>query len=220
MFRWRIYWVSQIIAGLLFKILSMISYLTFGLLFFRLSVKNRKVLGVLRGPMIIAPNHKSYADHFFILAALPMSSKLLPVRVMAVDWVFKTQIIGWAAKNLFGAYRLRKRKGLGLSLRKMLCEPLDFLQNGGVVGIYPEGGLRIKPGIHEVKVGAAYLAKESGALILPVAIKGIEYFSWKAFFFGRRRVEVVFGNLFLVDGVKDIKEISEEIRRKIAELYN
>jgi len=214
-----VYWFTQIIAGLLFKILSIISYLTCGLLFFRLKVKNKRVLEICWGPMIVTPLHKSYFDHFFILAFL-LFSKLLPARAIAADWVFKTPIIGWAAKNLFGAYRLPQRKGLGLSLREMLREPLEFLQNGGVVGIYPEGGIRFKPGVHEVKVGAAFLAKESGAPILPVAIKGIDYLSWKAFFFGRRKVVVIFGNPFLVDRTKSLSEISEDIRQKIADLYN
>lgn len=219
MFKRLIYRLTQITAGLLFKVLSAISYSTFGFLFFRLSIKNKKVPNGLRGPMIIAPSHKSYVDSFFILAALPVNSRLLPARTLVVNWVFEMPVLGWAVKNLLGAYRVRKKKSLGLSIREILSEPLEFLQKGGVVGIYPEGGLGLKPGVHEVKTGAAYLAQKSGAPVLPVAIRGIDYFSWKAFFFGRRRVEVVFGNPFLVDGAKDVKEISGEIRRKIAELY-
>lgn len=170
--------------------------------------------------MIITPIHKSYADHFFILAALPVWSKLLPARTMAADWTFEVPVMGWALKNLFGAYRIRNKKSLGLSIREILQEPLATLKNGGVVGIYPEGGIRFKPGVHEVKVGVAFLAKESGAPILPVAIKGIDYLSWKAFFFGRRKVTVIFGNPFLVEKTKDLAEISNAIRQKIADLYN
>lgn len=212
----RIYWLTQIIAGLLFKILSIVSYLTFGLLFFRLEVKNKRVLEICWGPMIITPNHKSYADHFFILAALPVSSKLLPARAMAADWLFEVPVVGWVLKNLFGAYRIKKGQGLAISLR----EPLRVLAKGGAVAIYPEGGILYRPGVHEVKIGAAYLAQKSGAPILPVAIKGIEYLSWKAFFFGWRKVEVIFGNPFLIDRTKDLSEISEDIRLKIKELYD
>lgn len=99
-------------------------------------------------------------------------------------------------------------------------DPLKNLMKGGTVGIYPEGGIRYRPGVHEVKIGAAYLAQKSGAPILPVAIKGIEYLSWKAFFFGRRKIEVIFGNPFLVDRIKDLSEISEDIRLKIKDLYD
>ena len=134
----HIYWLTQVVAGLLFKILSIISYLTLGFLFFRLAVKNKRVLEICWGPMIITPLHKSYADHFFILAALPFSSKLLPARAMAADWVCEVPVMGWVVKNLFGAYRIRNKKSLGLSIREILQEPLESLKRGGVVRIYPE----------------------------------------------------------------------------------
>lgn len=216
MFKRLIYRLTQIMAGRIFKVLVLISYITFGLLFFRIKVKNKEVLRGLRGPMIITPNHKSYADHFFILACLTIFSKLLPVRAMAAGWLFGVPSVGWALKNLFGAYRIKKGHGLAVSLR----EPLKVLAKGGAMAIYPEGGIRFRPGVHEVKIGAAYLAQKSGVPILPVAIKGIEFLSWKAFFFGRRKVEVIFGKPFLVDRTKDLAEISEEIRLKIKELYD
>ena len=216
MFKRCVYRLTQISLGRLFRMLSVISHLTFGILFFRLSVKNKEALDALQGPIIITPNHKSYVDHFFILAALPFGSKLLPVRAMAADWLFDVPVVGWSLKNLLGAYRIKKGRGLPVSLR----EPLKVLAKGGAVAVYPEGEIRFRPGVYEVKIGAAFLAQKSGALVLPVAIKGIEYLSWKAFFFGRRKVEVIFGEPFHIDPAKELTEISNKIRQKIADLYN
>ncbi len=216
MLKWRVYWVTQITLGVLFRFFNIISRCTFGLFLFKLTIVGREHIRNLAGPLIVTPNHKSYADHFFILASLPVRSRLLPARGMAADWLFKIPVIRWVLKHLLGAYPTRRGQGLDISLR----DPLRVLQKGAVVAIYPEGGIRYAHGVHPVKIGAAYLAKKTGSPILPVAIRGIEYLSWKAFFFGRRRVEVVFGEPFVIDQNEDLVEASEKIRKKIEALYN
>lgn len=230
MARWRIYRISQITTALIFKILNIVSRLTLGLLFFRIEAKNKENILNLSGPLIVTPNHKTFIDHFFVLANLPFNSKLLPARGIAIDWLFKIKILGWVLKNLLGAYPTYKGQGLDISLR----DPLKILLRGYVVGIYPEGGIRFRPGVHPVKIGAAYLAVKSKAPILPVAIIGAEYFSFKTFFFGRRKIKVVFGKPYYLSDLVEIKEFyatkeefnamlaqaSEIIKNKIEELYN
>ncbi|MDO8600469.1 MAG: lysophospholipid acyltransferase family protein [bacterium] len=218
--RWRLYLWSQRIAGLIFYILSIISYATFGLLFFRLRVVGRENVENLYGPLIVTPNHKSYVDHFFLMAALPFFSRLLPARAIAADWLFEIPnwkggfLVRWTLW-LCGAYPTRRGSGLDVSLRK----PLEVLRKGYVAAIYPEGGIRFRPGVHPVKIGAAYLAQKSGAPILPVAICGIEYLSWRAFLFGRKKVSVVWGTPLYLQPDADMVENSECIRSAIAELY-
>ena len=88
MTRWRVYWFSQILTGLLFKILSLVSRFTLGAMFFSIEAKNRENIVNLSGPLIVTPNHKTYFDHFFVLANLPLNSKLLPARGIAIDYLF------------------------------------------------------------------------------------------------------------------------------------
>lgn len=230
MAKWRIYWVSQILTALIFKILSLISRFTLGALFFRIEAKNKENILNLSGPLIVTPNHKTFVDHFFVLANLPFNSKLLPARGIAIDYLFKIPILGWILKNLLGAYPTYKGQGLDISLR----DPLKILLKGHVVGIYPEGGIRFRPGVHPVKIGAAYLAVKSKAPILPVAITGAEYFSFKTFLFGQRRIKVIFGQPYKLRDLMEIKDFysskeefnmmlakaSEIIKNKIDELYN
>lgn len=213
---WWTYFVTQVLTGLIFKTCSLVSRCTFGLLFFRLEVEGNDYVRKLGGPLIVTPNHKSYSDHFFILSAIIGNNwNILPARAMAADWLFQISFVGWALKNLFGAYPVRKGEGLDVSLR----DPLRVLYRGHVVVIYPEGRIQFRPGVHQVRVGAAYLAQKSGTPILPVAIQGIEYLSLKAFLFGRRKVKVIFGKPFHIDRGQDLTVASEEIRVHIAELY-
>lgn len=213
---WWTYFATQVLTGLLFKTFSLISRCTLGLLFFRLEVDGNRNVRNLNGPLIVTPNHKSYSDHFFILSAIIGNNwNILPARAMAADWLFQVRFVGWALKNLFGAYPVRRGEGLDVSLR----DPLRVLYKGHVVVIYPEGRIQFKPGVHQVRVGAAYLAQKSGAPILPVAIQGLEYLSFKAFLFGRRKVKVLFGKPFRINPEQDLAVASEEIRARIAELY-
>lgn len=208
-------------AALLFKILAFLSRVSGRRIFFRLRVESRVDLRTLIGPIIITPNHKSYTDHFLFLAALPLFSKLLPVRVMAADWLFRIPrykggtLIKWAL-FWFGAYPVRKGEGLGISLR----QPLRILQKGYTVAIYPEGGIQYRKGVYDVKIGAAFLAHESGAPILPVAIVGIEYLRMRNFFFGQREVVIRFGKPFRVASDADLNDVSHRIRCEIEMLYH
>ncbi len=213
---WWAYFIVQCLIGLVFKMFSLLSFCTGGLLFFRFEVEGLENIRGLKGPLIVTPNHKSYSDHFFILIAIISSNlRLLPARAMAADWLFQIKPLGWALKNLFGAYPVRKGQGLDVSLR----DPLRVLYKGHVVVIYPEGKIQFKPGVHQVRVGAAYLAQKSKAPILPVAIRGIDYLSFKSFLLGRRKVKVLFGKPFHISSEQDLTVASEDIRQKIAALY-
>jgi len=214
--RW-IYFTTQILAGGIFKSLNMISRCVFGLLLFRLEIEGIENIKGLKGPIIITPNHKSYCDHFFFITAIiGNNSGILPARVMVADWILRIPFVGWALKNIFGAYPVRKVRGLDVSLRN----PLRALAQNYMVAIYPEGGIHYGSGVNQAKKGAAYLAKKSAVPILPAAIQGAEGLSLKAFLFGRKRIRVLFGKPFYVGIDENVSIASEEIRRRIVELYD
>lgn len=231
--RWPIYWISQLIVCKFFKFLSMLSRLMYGRIFFRIRVDGKENIMGIKGPIIITPNHKTYIDHFFIGAAIPFYSNLLPIRSMAADWLFEIDrlpgiwwkrwfllkpfgfIARWSLIAL-GAYPVQKGKGLGVSLRS----PLKILEKGLSILIYPEGGINFKKGVREARVGAAFLARESGAQVIPVAIRGAEFFTLKSFLFGKRTIFLSIGKPFFVDPSKDLKIMAEEIRLEIEKLYN
>ena len=106
-----------------------------------------------------------------------------------------------------------------MTFENSLSNLLKTLHDGQVVGIHPEGGIRHKAGIFQIKRGTAYLVQKTGAPILPVAICGVEYFSPKSFLFGKRCVTVIFGKPFLVDPNKSLEEITDEIGTATDALY-
>lgn len=214
--RLRIYYACQFLLGMFVNVLRLISFMTFRLLFFRLTTEGVENLRVCAGPLIVVGNHKSFFDPLFMMVpVIRHHIGLLPARSIGADWLFRVPVLGWGLKNLFGAYPAQKGQGLEKSLGGLF----RALEKNMVVGLYPEGGIRYRPGVHGVQVGAAYLARKSGAPILPIALRGIDYLSWRAFFFGRRTVTVVFGELLYVSPDEDVRCASEKIRSAIDALY-
>ena len=229
--RW---WIGavQFSFGLAFKGLNAISRLTLGLVFFKIEAKGAERLKNLRGPLIVAPNHKTFVDFCFVIAAMPLNNHLVPARTIGADWLFRTSdnkeepLLRRLAKKVgvffsrclarsIGADPARKGAGLEISLHNLLVE----LEKGHVVYIHSEGGIRYKPGIFPVKRGAAYLARETGAPVLPIAIRGVEYFTPWSFFFGRREVTISFGKPLYIEPSKSLEEASLDIWQAIKNLY-
>jgi len=162
-------------------------------LFFRVRVEGREYLIGLKPPCIVASNHRTYLDHFFILSALPWQSPLVPIRVMAWDGLYRHTLLRWGL-NLLGAFPARKGGGVDISLEK----PTALLKKGYAVGIYPEGKRVHDALFGEPRRGAALLALRTGALILPVALIGFEGGMKLRHWLTRASVTIRFGKPFLL----------------------
>lgn len=181
--------------------------------FFEIKIQNAEYAENLEGPLILAATHKSYIDHFLIIAALPDNPNLFPIRALASVYWMKMPLIGKWLKNL-GA--LPANRGGGAKA------PLKILKEKEVLGIYPEGGIRRSPGVHDLKRGAGWFALKSGAKILPVAIKGLDNFSLLRlpfYLFKKGKVTVAFGQAFLPFENQDESALTEELRKRMSELY-
>ena len=217
MLRWPMYWAAQQIMALLFAMMSFIFRLARGRLFFRLRVLGRENIRGVRRPVILIPIHKTFADHFFIASALLLDFLILPMRTMAADWIYRVKwwkggfLLLWLVLIL-GAFREAKGFGLRVALRT--------IRDGHSVAIYPEGVAYREPGISDIQKGAVWLARKTGAPLLPVAFRGLEHSSVKEFFFGRRTVTVVFGSPFRLGPNEDTDSALQKIKNKLEELYN
>jgi 1-acyl-sn-glycerol-3-phosphate acyltransferase len=114
------------------------------------------------GPAIIASNHKSELDPFFVGHAFPR-----PVRYFAKSEIFRNGALRWAVTEL-GAIPVRR----GESDRAALEAALRSLDRGEALIIYPEGTRKRDDAIHEFLPGVGMLALRSGAPVVPVALKG------------------------------------------------
>lgn len=115
------------------------------------------------GAVIIAGNHPSYLDP--VLVVLPLRRQ---VRYMAWDALFKVPVLGWLISRL-GAFPVDIRKGQG---ERAFQEAKRILESGQALGIFPEGQRSERGPMGELRTGAARLAIETGAPIVPVTIGG------------------------------------------------
>ncbi len=116
------------------------------------------------GPTIVAPNHKSFWDSFFIALATPRH-----VRFMGKAELFE----GRHGRLLvrLGAFPVRR----GESDADALETARTILRQGGLLSLFPEGTrIRDPASLGSPRRGAARLAIESGAPLVPCAITGTE----------------------------------------------
>lgn len=114
------------------------------------------------GRVIVCSNHKSVFDAF--LLAIPFRRQ---IRYMAKTELFTDH--GKAASNLLyhlGAFPVKRNTADLRSLRTAE----RILNDGGIVGIFPQGGCVFDNSPFCPKAGAALLAARAEASVLPVAI--------------------------------------------------
>lgn len=152
------------------------------------------------GGAVIAPNHKSFWDSFFISAATHRH-----VRYMA-----KTELIearyGWLLVRL-GAFPVRR----GESDADALETARTVLRQGGLLALFPEGTrVRDVESLGSPRRGAGRLALEAGVPIVPTAITGTE-----ALFAGPiprpRRVQVAFAEAVALDDAGATPEAASKL---------
>ena len=120
------------------------------------------------GPVILASNPVSYADTF-LPPALIKRQVTLPVKAEAFrrDQGPKWAVIGWFLKAV-GMVPL-DRSG-GRAALDGLGPVIEALEQGRVVGIYPEGTRSPDGRLYQGKTGVARLALSTGAPVVPVGI--------------------------------------------------
>ena len=133
------------------------------------------------GPAIVAANHKSFLDAFFI--GLGTRRR---VRFMAKAELFRAPL-GWLLRPL-GAFPVRRGQADAGALETARA----ILREGGVVVVFPEGTRVDEPdALGSPHHGAGRLARETGAPIVPTAILGTSHL-WLGPIPKPRRVEVSF----------------------------
>lgn len=115
-------------------------------------------------PVIVVGNHVSYLDSIYMGALFPRR-----IHFMAMQEAFHHPILRLLL-TIAGAFPVNREKPELQTMRIAL----QYLQNGEVVGIFPEGGIREDHAFQELKQGAAYLAVKSKCPIIPIFIDGTD----------------------------------------------
>jgi 1-acyl-sn-glycerol-3-phosphate acyltransferase len=166
------------------------------------------------GPVILAPNHASFMDHFFMAAFIRRR-----VQFMAKSQLFAPGLPSWIFSH-GGVFPVRR----GSHDEEAFITAYKVLERGGAIGMYCEGG-RSRTGqlAPEAKPGIGRLALESGAPVVPVAILGSHQVrNWKRLQFPR--VTVRYGRPFKFPVVdhpsrEQQQEVADYILDRIRELH-
>jgi len=146
----------------LFYIIAKFIFLIIFKFFFRLKVTGQENIPQ-DGPFIIVANHSSLLDP--VILGVSIKPKIIFV---AAAYLFEIRWLG---------YLLRKANSIPVQREndiKAIKQALKILQQGGVLGIFPEGGIDRQKNNLPIRAGAAYLATKVGVPIIPIKIKGVD----------------------------------------------
>jgi 1-acyl-sn-glycerol-3-phosphate acyltransferase len=165
------------------------------------------------GPVILAPNHFSFMDHFFLAAFIRRK-----VQFMAKSQMFKPPLSFIYTHG--GVFPVRR----GHRDEEAFITAETILGRGGTIAMYCEGGRSRTGRISEsAKPGLGRLALETGASVVPVAIHGSQRArNWKRLQFPR--VTVQYGEPIRWEQVSEPtrdqqQAVSDAVLEEIRQLY-
>src|SRR5690606_794474 len=125
----------------------------------------------LQGPVIFASNHLSFIDSIVIPVAAPR-----PVHFLAKSTYFEgTGVKGAAMRTFFQSIgAIPVRRGAGQAALDALDQQRRLLDEGLAVALYPEGTRSTDGRLYKGRTGAAFLALQTGAPVVPVGLIGTD----------------------------------------------
>jgi 1-acyl-sn-glycerol-3-phosphate acyltransferase len=165
------------------------------------------------GPVLLAPNHFSQMDHFFVGLYLRRQ-----VRFMAKSQLFGPPVLTYIYTH-GGVFPVRR----GHKDAEAFKTAFTILEQGGMLLVYAEGGRSRTGELGEVKPGIGRIALESGVPVVPVAIHGSQSVRrWKRFRFPR--VTVQFGEPVSFEVEKDPSrerqlEVATDVFDRVREMF-
>jgi 1-acyl-sn-glycerol-3-phosphate acyltransferase len=166
------------------------------------------------GPCILAPNHFSFLDHFFLAVYLRRK-----VHFMAKSQLFKLPL--WPFFNYGGVFPVRR----GHHDDEAFITARAILDRGDIVVMYLEGGRSRTADLGTPRPGVGKLALETGVPVVPVAIAGSEKTrNWKRGQFPK--INVRFGEPVRFDALPEeptrdqAQWASEQVFERIRTMWN
>jgi 1-acyl-sn-glycerol-3-phosphate acyltransferase len=162
-----------------------------------------------RGPYILVSNHISWYDPPAIEFALGLA-----IRYMAKAEVFKTPLIGGILHGI-GNFPVRR----GEADRGALETALRVLAAGQPLGFFPEGTRSRDGTLRRAKPGIGFLARRSGATLVPLAISGTPRAGFPVL--PRGRIVLRVGKPFQLADLganRDDQAVADGIMRRVAAL--
>ena len=167
-----------------------------------------------KGPLLFVCNHLSNIDPFIFGGYAPGAMFCMTKREL-----FQNPVTAWvlAGCNCFPVDR-------GTADRRALRTALDILAGGGRLLIFLEGTRSATPGMRRAEAGVGFLARRSGAPVLPVALWGTDAALGRGRLLPRRvPIRVRYGSVFELPPRepgerRDDQAVADLIGRRIAEM--
>ena len=135
-----------------------------------MTTTGEKDLAGVRGPVIIIANHTSHFDTPVVLTALPEALRDRTTVAAAADRFYRTsKKRTWWWSLFWNTFPIHRGGG-----SKALDYPMELLNKGWSILIYPEGG-RAKTGcIKRFHHGPTIMAMQAKVPVIPVFLEGLE----------------------------------------------
>lgn len=166
--------VLKSIVGFFFKLLS------------RIEVYGLEHLPPVGG-CILASNHLSRVDPALIFVLVDRED----MTALVADKYLRYPFFRWLVNQVGGIWLHRENADL-----HALRQAQIFLEDGGLLGIAPEGTRSHSRALTQAKTGVAYLVHRSRVPVLPVAITGTETAVSQLFRLRRPKIRIEFGEPF------------------------
>lgn len=175
------------------------------------------------GPVILAANHQSFADEFFI----PLGIRRQVFYFAKAEYFTAPGLRGTAMAAFFhGMGQVPVERGDMRSAAAVIDIGVDVLAQGRALGIFPEGTRSPDGRLYKFRTGVARLALRSGAPVVPVGLAGTRDVQppnsrrWH-----RKPVAVRFGAALHFGDLADqernarvLREITETVREAVQQL--
>jgi 1-acyl-sn-glycerol-3-phosphate acyltransferase len=165
------------------------------------------------GPLVLAPNHFSQMDHFFVGVYLRRK-----IRFMAKSQLFGPPVLTYIYKH-GGVFPIRR----GHHDEEAMETARILVEQGEMLLVYAEGGRSRSQTLGEPKPGIGRIATETGAPIIPVAIHGSEHArQWKKLRFPKTTVQFGEPLTYPVEPTPSRErqlEVATEVFGRVREMY-
>jgi 1-acyl-sn-glycerol-3-phosphate acyltransferase len=160
------------------------------------------------GNYVVVGNHLNWIDPFLLMIALPAEPRLY---FIGARQIVNRRWKRWLMENFDGMIVVDR--GAGWVGRDIFSKPLQVLECGAVLGLFPEGNVGHAEGTLEPLqhgIGHFLLHAQGNYPVLPVALSGVKELYW------RKPLTVTFGKPFHVhaEGANQHVEV-ENITRQV-----
>ncbi|HSG21756.1 MAG TPA: MFS transporter [Azonexus sp.] len=124
------------------------------------------------GPVVLIANHVSFADAVIIMGASPR-----PIRFVMDYRIFRIPVLSFIFRHC-GAIPIASAKEDPVMMEKAFAAVSTALNNGELVGIFPEGGITPDGELQPFRPGISRILAANPVPVVPMALSGL----WGSFF--------------------------------------